>query len=167
MSKKVRQYLGILTALVSYYLIHEGAHLAVALYYGVFQRVNFLGLGIQIAIIEDGMTETQLGIFCLVGAVATAVTGWLLVLLCDRICRFRSPLLKAMGWYTTICMLLLDPIYLSVLYGFFGGGDMNGIRMLLPELPTRIGFVLLGIAGGITVWKYLLPRYTRAFQETQ
>ena len=31
MTKRVRQYLGILTALAAYYLVHEGAHLLYAL----------------------------------------------------------------------------------------------------------------------------------------
>ena len=34
-------------------------------------------------------------------------------------------------------LLLLDPLYLSVLCGFFGGGDMNGIALLCPEWAAR------------------------------
>ena len=48
MSKRMRQYLGILAALVSYYAVHEGAHLAYACAIGVFEKIRFLGLGIQI-----------------------------------------------------------------------------------------------------------------------
>lgn len=34
-------------------------------------------------------------------------------------------------------LLQLDPLYLSVLCGFFGGGDMNGIALLCPEWAAR------------------------------
>jgi len=57
------------------------------------------------------------------------------------------------------------PLYLSILCGFFGGGDMNGIKLLLPEIAVRIVFTIIGIIHGIVIWKYLLPEYTKAFQE--
>ena len=47
MNKRLRQYIGIFSAIAAYYLIHEGAHLITALYYGVFKQIKFLGLGIQ------------------------------------------------------------------------------------------------------------------------
>lgn len=40
-------------------------------------------------------------------------------------------------YYITIALLLLDPLYLSVLCGLFGGGDMNGIALLLPEWARK------------------------------
>lgn len=70
----------------------------------------------------------QLGIFCLVGALATFCAGYLLTALAGRICRARSKLFRAVLYYITIALLLLDPLYLSVLCGLFGGGDMNGMR---------------------------------------
>ena len=85
MSKRIRQYIGILAAVVAYYIVHEGAHLITALYYGAFKGINFMGLGMQIDVYTDRMTDSQLGVFCLVGAVATVLFGWLLVLLCKRI----------------------------------------------------------------------------------
>ena len=39
-----------------------------------------------------------------------------------------------------IAFLLLDPLYLSVLCSFFGGGDMNGIALLFPEWAARCLF---------------------------
>ena len=42
MSKRARQYIGILAAGVVYYLVHEGAHLLYALFAGVFKQINFL-----------------------------------------------------------------------------------------------------------------------------
>ena len=48
MNKRVRQYVGLLSAIIAYYLIHEGAHLIYALFTGVFKQINFMGLGMQI-----------------------------------------------------------------------------------------------------------------------
>lgn len=167
MSKRFRQYIGILAAVIAYYIIHEGAHLVTALYYDVFRQINIMGLGVQIDVYADRMTDTQLGIFCLAGAVSTLLFGWLLIVLAKKICRAKSRLFKAVMWYVTLAILLIDPVYLSILCGFFGGGDMNGIRLLLPETAVRIVFALIGIIHGITIRKYLLPEYTKAFQKEE
>ena len=103
MNKRVRQYLGIAVAILLYYFIHEGAHFLYAVLSGSFRQVNFMGIGVQIDVYQDRMTDMQMGIFCIAGAVATLV------------------------------MLFLDPVYLGVFCSLFGGGDMNGIRMLMPE----------------------------------
>ena len=165
MSKRTRQYLGLLSAVVAYYIIHEGAHLLYALCTGVFKEIHFMGLGIQIDIHRELLTDTQLGIFCLVGAVASQIAAYLMVLLSKTICRSPSKVFKACCYYVTITLLLLDPVYLSVLCGFFGGGDMNGIALLVPEMTARIGFGALLILNGLLFWKSVLPRYTESFHE--
>lgn len=126
MSKRTRQYISILAAVAAYYLIHEGAHLLYALLGGVFKKINFMGLGVQIDVYAERMSDIQLGIFCLVGAMTTFCAGYLLTALAKRICCAKSKLLRAVLYYVTIAFLLLDPLYLSALCGFFGGGDMNG-----------------------------------------
>lgn len=165
MSKRMRQYMGIVLAVLCYYLVHEGAHLLMALYYGAFKKINFMGLGVQIDVYADRLSDVQMGVFCLSGAAATFVFGWLLIGLCRKICTLKSKLVKAVGWYVSLAILMLDPIYLSVLCGFFGGGDMNGIKLLLPEIAVRILFAVIGLLHGFVIWKYLLPQYTKAFQE--
>ena len=50
MNKRVRQYVGLLSAIIAYYLIHEGAHFIYALFTGVFKQINFMGLGMHIDI---------------------------------------------------------------------------------------------------------------------
>jgi len=165
MGKRIRQYIGIFAAVIAYYFVHEGAHLVAALHYGTFKGINFMGLGMQIDAYTDRMTDFQLGIFCLVGGVATALFGWLLVLLCKQICAVKSKVFKTIMWYVSLAMLIIDPLYLSILCGFFGGGDMNGIKLLLPETAVRIVFAIIGIMHGIVIWKYLRPEFTKAFQE--
>ena len=165
MSKRFRQYFGILTAAISYYIIHEGAHLVAALYYGVFKGINFMGLGMQIDVYADRMTDNQLGIFCLAGHVATLLFGWVLILLAKRICNSKSKLFKTVMWYVSLAILIIDPLYMSVLCGFFGGGDMNGIKLLFPEIAVRIVSAVIGVIHGVVIWKYLLPSYTKSFQK--
>lgn len=46
-----------------------------------------------------------------------------------------------------------------------GGGDMNGIKLLFPEIAVKIVFAAIGIIHGVVIWKYLLPKYTKAFHE--
>ena len=167
MSKRFRQYIGILAAVIIYYIIHEGAHLLVALHYGVFKGINFMGLGMQIDVYAERLTETQLGLFCLAGPVATLLFGWVLILLAKRICTSKSKLFKAVMWYVSLAFLIIDPLYLSVLCGFFGGGDMNGITLLLPEVAARILFGVILVINGLLFWKVILPKYKMAFSEIQ
>jgi len=165
MSKHLRQYIGIFAAVIAYYIVHEGAHLITALYYGVFKQINFMGLGMQIDVYADRMMDSQLGMFCLAGAVSTLIFGWLLIAFANKICKSKSKVFKSVMWYITLAILLIDPLYLSILCGFFGGGDMNGIKLLFPEIAVRIAFTAIGIIHGVVIWKYLLPEYTKAFQE--
>ena len=163
MSKRTRQYIGILAALAAYYLVHEGAHLLYALFTGVFKQIRLMGLGAQIDVCAERMTDTQLGIFCLVGALATFYVGYLLAALARSICHAKSRLLRAALYYITIAFLLLDPLYLSVLCGFFGGGDMNGIALLCPEWAARCLFGALLLVNGLVFWKRVLPVYRKSF----
>lgn len=165
MRKRIRQYIGILAAVVAYYIVHEGAHLITALYYGVFKGINFMGLGMQIDAYTERLTNTQLGIFCLVGAVSTLIFGWVLIALAKKICNAKSKVFKSIMWYVSLAILLIDPLYLSVLCSFFGGGDMNGIKLLFPEIAVRIVFAVIGIVHSFVIWKYLLPEYKKAFQQ--
>ena len=165
MTKRLRQYLGIICAVLSYYIVHEGTHLIVALCLGTFRRVNFMSLGMQIDVYADRMTDAQLGFFCLAGALSTFVAAIILVLFSGKVKSIKSKTLKACLYYITIIMLILDPVYLSVLCGFFGGGDMNGISLLIPEIFARLIFGALLIINVIVFIKIILPRYKEAFKE--
>ena len=81
MSKRARQYISILFAIIAYYIVHEGVHLIVALALHAFKKINFMGIGIQIDIYRDRLTDTQLGIFCIAGVTATLITAFAFILL--------------------------------------------------------------------------------------
>ena len=165
MNKRVRQYVGLLSAVIAYYLLHEGAHLLYALSIGAFKQINLMGLGMQIDIYAEKMTQTQLGIFCLLGSVTTLLTAYILIALTDKIRSISSKAVKACLYYITIAMLLIDPLYLSVLCGFFGGGDMNGIKLLVPEVAARILYGLVLVVNAFVFIKIVLPKYKLAFAD--
>lgn len=165
MNKRARQYLGLFFAVVAYYVIHEGAHLVFALYTGTFRQICFPGLGMQIDVYAQRMTDAQLGIFCLVGSVATALAAYGLVFGADRLLKSPSKMFKACMYYVTLALLVLDPLYLSVLCGFFGGGDMNGIALLMPESAARVLYGGLLLAHGVLFWRAVLPKYKKAFEK--
>ncbi|MGN0638035.1 MAG: hypothetical protein ACI4J0_06660 [Huintestinicola sp.] len=166
MSKRARQYIGIISAVVIYYLIHEGAHLLTALVMGVFKQINFMGIGVQIDVFNDRMSDFQMGIFCLAGALASLLAAYILLALRKRICSAKSPVFRCVMYYTSITMLLLDPIYLSILCGFFGGGDMNGISLLIPEAAARIIFGVMLVVNAFVFIKAILPEYKASFAES-
>lgn len=165
MNKRIRQYIGLLSAILAYYFIHEGAHFIYALLTDTFKQINIIGLGVQIDIYREHMTDLQLGIFCIVGSIATLIAAYLLVLFTDKICNVSSKVFKACMYYITIALLLIDPIYLSILSGFVGGGDMNGIALILPKIFAHIFYGILLIVNGMVFFKVVLPKYKQAFQD--
>ena len=165
MSKRVRQYAGLGSAVLAYYIIHEGAHLVYALWVGAFRTINFIGLGMQVDVFADRMSPVQMGRFCLAGSVATAAAAYGMTALAGFIGKRGSKLFKACMYYITLALLLIDPLYLSVLCGFFGGGDMNGIGLLVPETAARVAYGILLLIHGAICLKVVLPKYQRAFKE--
>ena len=95
MNKRIRQYVGLLSAIIAYYLLHEGAHLLYALSIGAFKQINLMGLGMQIDIYAEKMTQTQLGVFCLLGSVTTLLIAYILIALIDKIKIISSKAVKA------------------------------------------------------------------------
>ena len=167
MSKRARQYVGLLAAITVYYLVHEGAHLLFALIVGAFRQIHFMGLGIQIDVHAARMTQTQLGIFCLVGSVASLLVAYILIASIEKISKLTSKVVKACTYYITIALLMIDPLYLSLLCGFFGGGDMNGIKLLIPEVVARIAYGVILLVNAWVFVKIVLPKYKLAFADVE
>ena len=144
MKKKLRQYGCLLVGILIYYLVHEGAHLVYALSIGTFKQINILSLGIQIEIYDYLMSNLELGIFCLVGVLASLCVGYILLFIQST---------SGIHYYTTLVLLLLDPLYLSVVYPFVGGGDMNGIKLLVLESDARLVFLGLFVLNSYLFYK--------------
>lgn len=165
MSRRIRQYIGLIVAVVFYYVIHEGAHLAMALALGVFKQINITGFGMQIDVFAEQMTSSQMGWFCAVGPLATFVMGWLLVLFAGKICSIKSSLIRTCAWYSSLTMLILDPLYIGIFYRWVGGGDMNGISLIVPEVVATVVAAVVGVVNIILIWRVLYPAYTRSFDD--
>ena len=122
-----------------------------------------MGIGMQVDVYAERMTDGEMALFCIAGAVATLFAGIVLAALAGKISHKKSTLLRAVMYYITVALLLLDPLYLSILCGFFGGGDMNGIRLLCPEWIARSVFAGLLIVNAWVFWKQVLPVYRESF----
>ena len=165
MSKKSRQYLGLLCAVLSYYFIHEGAHLIYALMIGALKKIKFMGLGIQIDIYVEKVSPEQLGYFCIIGSMATLIVAYILIFFIKKIRNTPSKVFKAIMYYTTLALLFADPLYLSVLYRFVGGGDMNGIALLFSQKGASCMYGCILLLNLLSFWKIVLPQYKTAFTE--
>lgn len=164
LKQNFRKVGGLLMGIILYYVIHEGAHFIYALKLGVFKKINFINLGVQIDTYRERMSDEQTAVFCLVGAAATLLTGWILVCIAPKIVKSSSLFFRAEAFYVTLVFLLNDPFYLSVFYSFVGGGDMNGIKLLIPELYARIMFGAIFFMNLILIVKYVYPIYKKAFE---
>lgn len=166
MARSLRKWLGIIIAILCYYVVHEGAHVLAAISFGVLQEIRLLGLGMQVVIETRNMSNIQLAIFSVVGSVSSLIAAYALVLLKDQILRSNHKFVKAMAYYTTLGLLLIDPIYLSLLCSFFGGGDMNGIVLFgISELVIRLIFGVIGALNVLVIIKYIYPAYKQNFQQ--
>lgn len=164
--RNARKWSALIIAIVGYFLIHEGAHLIYALCIGVFKKINIIGIGIQIDVYAERMTDTQMGIFCIVGAVATIAVAYVMLALTDKITKSQSLYFRAIMYYVVLAFLLIDPLYLSVIYSFVSGGDMNGIMLLIPEIAARILFGVIAVVNIILLIKIALPKYKAAYKKT-
>ena len=162
----LRKWFALICAILLYYIIHEGSHVIVALLYGVFEEVKILGLGVQVVANVEVLTDFQIGIFCIVGNISTLLVGYLLVLFNKIITKSKNRVFKAICYYTTLAFLLIDPLYLTIIYKFFGGGDMNGILLFgIPEIIVQFIFGIIAVINILLIIKKIYPVYKNSFSE--
>lgn len=160
----IRKWISLIVAVLIYYVIHEGSHLLVALSYGVFKKIKLSNLGVQIVINDANLSNFNLAIFCVVGFLSTFITSYILVLLINKIVKLKSKYLKTIFYYTTLILLLLDPLYLTILYNFVGGGDMNGILLFnISNTIIKLFFFIILILNLFVFIKVVLPKYKKSF----
>ena len=166
MSQKARKLIGLLCAIILYYIIHEGAHLVASMIYGTFESIRIVGfgLGVQVVANTGAMTNMPVFIMCIVGPLATLAASYLLVWQSKAIVRINSKMERAIFYYTTLVFLLLDPVYLSVIHNFVGGGDMNGITGIgISTVLASVVFGVIAICNLIIFIKAVLPKYKVSF----
>ncbi|MCM1052597.1 MAG: hypothetical protein NC483_01280 [Ruminococcus sp.] len=165
-SNNSRKWLSLIIAIFLYYIIHEGSHVIVAILYGVFEKIRILGLGVQVVAKTELLTDFQTAMFCVVGSISTLLVSYLLVLFVKKIVDSKNKILKAICYYTTLAFMLLDPIYLTILYKFVGGGDMNGILLFgIPEIVVQLIYGIIAIINIFLIIKKIYPAYKKSFSE--
>lgn len=167
-NKTLRQYVSVFLAAIVYLVVHEGAHLLMALQFDVFKQVNFMSLGIQIDINKDALSEPQFIAFNFAGVLATLTIGYVLVFLTNRIVTIQSKSIKSIFYYITMALLLTDCIYLSALSNFFGGGDLNGIALFFNPNTQATAKYIFGSIGIINIYLFVrlvYPKYVVAFKK--
>jgi hypothetical protein len=167
MLKSTKQWTGVLIAIISYYIVHEGTHLLLALLFGVFERIRFVDIwGIQI-VTDNGLEGIRLAIFSGLSSLITILIGYILAF-SPYIYKLKSRALLIAFYYITLCFMLLDPIYISVLSLFIGGGgDLNGITTGLQtsDIPFRIIFGSIAILNIILFIKKVSNQYKSIFSK--
>ena len=91
--------------------------------------------------------------------------GYSIACCSGNICKIKSKLIRAALYYITIACLFIDPLYLGILCGFVGGGDMNGIKLLCPKPIARVIFCFLFVVSIFIFLKIVLPKYKVSFGE--
>ena len=167
LEKSIKQWLGVFVAIITYYIVHEGAHLLLALLFGVFERIRFVGIwGVQIVTTEGALNGVNLALFSGLSSLITIMVGYILALN-PSIYKIKNKNILIALYYITLCFLSLDPLYMSVLTDFVGGGDLRGITTGLGVSGTsfRIVFGIVLIANTLLFIKKVAPRYNEIFKE--
>ena len=72
--KSIKLWTGLFIAIISYYIVHEGVHLLLALLFGVFERIRFVGVwGVQIVTTEGGLAGIKLAVFSVLSSIVTVI----------------------------------------------------------------------------------------------
>lgn len=169
MNNKLRRnfklWIGIIIAIIVYYVIHEGTHLIQAILTNNFDSIRLVGfVGIEI-MIKEVPTGLSLALFSGLSSIITVVCGYTLVIVMDKILVLNIKIVKVALYYITIILLSLDPVYMSILHRYVGGGDMNGIvqGLSISSLPVSIIFGLLAIINIYIIIKKVHPAYKNNF----
>lgn len=166
--KSVKQWVGIFLAITSYYVVHEGTHLLLALLFGVFERIRFVGiLGVQIVTIDGSLNGIKLALFSILSSIVTIVVGYILAFN-PRMYKIKNKNILIGIYYIILCFLILDPLYMSILSKFIGGGgDLNGVIVGLgvSDIPFRIMFAIILIVNIVLFKNKVCPKYNKIFKE--
>jgi hypothetical protein len=162
--QNLRKWTSLGCGIVAYFLVHEGTHLLYAVSIGAFKQINIIGFGIQIEPYAERMSVLQRGVFNLLGPASAIVCGYILLAFASRFVMLKSAYARAIAFYTTIAFLIIDPLYLCFLSFFVGGGDMNGIILILPEAAVRVVAGLISLINTFIIISMLVPKYRLAFQ---
>ncbi len=166
--KSFKLWMGIVIAIIIYYVIHEGTHFIQAILTNNFDSIRIVGLaGIEI-MIKDLPRGLSLALFSGLSSLITIVCGYILVIIMPQIFMLSNKMIKIALYYITVILLVLDPIYMSLIHRYVGGGDMNGITkgLGISSLSVSIVFGILAIMNIYIIIKKVHPAYKINFLQT-
>ena len=135
---------------------------------GVFEKILFVGIwGIQIVTTEGSLNGINLALFSGLSSIVTILIGYILAFH-PSIYKIKNKNILIAIYYITLCFLLLDPLYMSILSKFIGGGgDLNGIitGLKTSDIPFRIIFGIILIINMMLFKNKVCPKYNRIFKE--
>lgn len=126
----MKKHLTLILALVIIAIVHEGLHAMIASIYGEYAgfRVKPYGLEVIYKTPVEERAGVNWGFICGASNLATLLLGYLLFTFKNRFVKHQNDFIRALSYWLIICLLLLDPLNLSVgplLYG----GDTNGMAV--------------------------------------
>lgn len=161
MNGLVRRYLYFLFAGITYLIIHEGIHIILAQIFGIYEGIRILPLGVEVEIIQPlTIGGFKLATFSGLSSVVTVLIGYILFVISPKILKLNNQPAKNYIYYVTFVLLLLDPVYIS-LVSFFVGGDINGIALglNLSFMTIRGAYFIIAAFNTYLVYKKLYPAY--------
>lgn len=135
----MRKLLTFLAAVAIFAVIHEGAHILVGLALDEYQAFVVHPYGFEV-IVKTPVEERegiQWAFFSGTSNLVTVLLGYLLFAMRARIARLQGIVLRAVGYWLTLLLMLADPLNLSV-GPFIYGGDIRGIVVGLGVHPYLI-----------------------------
>lgn len=112
------------------------------------------------------LTNFEIALFCISGSISTLLVAYILILLIKKIILNKNKIFKAICYYTTITFLILDPLYLTIIYKFVGGVDMNGILLFgIEEIEIQVIFLIVLIINIILIIMKVYPLYKKSFNQ--
>lgn len=146
-------------------IIHEGIHIIQAHIYGIYKGINILPVGIEVEILQPlTIGGFRLAAFSGLSSVVTVLIGYVMFYFSPTILRLNKQPIKNYFYYVTLVFLLLDPIYISVLF-LSVGGDINGISLGLniSQMAVRGIYFAIAVFNSYLVYRKLYPAYVNNF----
>lgn len=158
----MKRWLSLLTALVLFFIVHEGSHAVIALLFGEFDAFHIRTFGMEVTF-NTPVTERSgfhWAIISGTGNLVTLLIGYSLFVYRGHFAQWKNWFWKASIYYATLLFLVLDAFNLSI-GPFIYGGDANGIAVGLGVnrfIIQAIFFVVLLVNRELIAQK-LLPAY--------
>jgi hypothetical protein len=126
--RKMKKYIILLIAVLTFLVLHEGAHLVVAHAFGEYEafRLHFYGAEVIFKTPVELRSGIKWGFISGSANLLTLTLGYLLLISCKRLAALKSYFWRSFSYYIAFLFLLIDAFNLSI-GPFIYGGDIGGI----------------------------------------